>query len=106
MPETESMCAILRALVADHGYGRPTPRDVVLARSSYPAHQGGAAKEAYERVRRKSFVVDGGSQGIMLDFSDFGSLVQFLHDRCGWERFEPQLRIKHFEGWDEIEWKD
>lgn len=66
----------------------------------------GAAKEAYERVRRKSFVVDGGSQGIMLDFSDFGSLVQFLHDRCGWERFEPQLRIKHFEGWDEIEWKD
>ncbi|WP_132057023.1 hypothetical protein [Halorussus amylolyticus] len=106
MSDTDLICAILRVLVSDHAYGNPRPRDVILDRASYPRHRGGAAKEAYETVRSQNFVLDYGDRGIKLDNSEFGSLVQFLHERCGWKRFELELRIKHFEGWDEIRWND
>lgn len=106
MAETDLVCSILRVLVSDHAYGKPRPRDVVLNKASYPPHKGGAAKEAYETVRDQAFVIDYGDRGIMLDNSAFGALVQFLYDECGWEQFELELRIKHFEGWDEIEWEE
>jgi hypothetical protein len=106
MAETSLVCAILRVLVTNHAYGRPLPEDVVLSRASYPPHEGGAAKEAYERVQSLSFVLDHGDRGIMLDNSAFSALVQFLSDTCNWERFELELRVKHFEGWDEIDWSE
>jgi hypothetical protein len=90
MAETELVCAILRVLVSDHAYGKPRPRDILLNKAAYPPHKGGAAKEAYETVRKQ----------------EFGALVQFLYDECRWERFELELRIKYFEGWDEIEWDE
>lgn len=104
MADTELVCSIIRVLVSDHAYGKPRPRDVVLNKAAYPPHKGGAAKEAYETVRQRAFVIDYGDRGIMLDNSEFGALVQFLYDECGWKKFELELRIKHFEGWDEIEW--
>ncbi|MCH7659702.1 MAG: hypothetical protein IH933_03685 [Euryarchaeota archaeon] len=106
MAETELVCAILRVLVSDHAYGKPRPRDILLNKAAYPPHKGGAAKEAYETVRKQEFVVDHATRGIKLDSSEFGALVQFLYDECRWERFELELRIKHFEGWDEIEWDE
>lgn len=99
------VCAICRVLVTNHAYGKPLPRDVVLNRASYPPHSGGAAKAAFEVVRRQPFVIDRGERGIQLDTGAFGALVQFLYDECEWNRFELELRIKHFEGWDTIEWK-
>lgn len=106
MSDTNLVCAILRVLVSDHAYGKPRPRDVILSRASYPPHRGGAAKVAYETVRDRTFVEDYDDRGIKLDSSQFGALVQFLYDECGWERFELELRIKHFEGWDDIGWDE
>lgn len=104
MEEIALVCAILRVLVTAHAYGKPLPRDVLLNRASYPSHRGGAAKDAYETVRSMEFIIDHGPRGVQLDNSAFGALVQYLYDRCNWERFELELRIKHFEGWNDIEW--
>ncbi|WP_150123027.1 hypothetical protein [Haladaptatus sp. R4] len=104
MQDTELVCSIIRVLVTNHGYGKPLPADVVLNKASYPPHKGGDAKKSLEIVRRQSFIIDHGNRGIMLDNGEFGSLVQFLYDNCGWDEFELKLRIKHFEGWEEIDW--
>lgn len=106
MAETTLVCAILRVLVTTHRYGKPMPYDEVLRRAAYPSHQGREASEAFEVARNQSFVLDYGDRGIQLDNSKFAALVQFLHDRCDWERFELELRIKHFEGWETIDWHD
>lgn len=106
MAETALLCAICRVLVTNHAYGKPLPRDVILNKASYPAHKGATAKTAFETVRRKPFIIDHGKRGIQLDNSAFGQLIQFLHDECGWERLELELRIKHFEGWDTIRWNN
>ena len=106
MVETAIVCAICRVLVTNHVYGKPLPRDVILNKASYPAHKGAMAKTAFDAVRQKPFITDYGKRGIQLDNSEFGALVQFLHDRCEWERFELELRIKHFEGWEGIDWKN
>ena len=106
MSETELVCAICRVLVSNHAYGKPLSRGVILNKASYPPHRGGAAKEAFETVRAQPFVIDHGDRGIQLDNGAFGDLVQFLYDECGWERFELELRIKHFEGWDNIDWSE
>ena len=105
MSERDVVCAILRVLVSDHAYGKPRPRDVVLSKASYPPHKGGEAKRAYETVRQQPFVLNYGDRGIKLDNSQFGALVQYLYDECNWERFELELRIKHFEGWENINWE-
>lgn len=104
MPEQELVCSILRVLVTTHAYGRPLPRDVALTRAAFPSHRGGEAKHAFERVRSLSFVVDWGDRGVQLDSSAFEALIRYLYTRCGWERSELELRIKHFEGWELIEW--
>jgi len=105
MSETELTCSIIRVLVTNHSYGKPLPRDVILNKASYPPHKGGAAKDAFEHLCEQPFIIDHGTRGVKLDNGEFGSLVQFLYDKCGWERFELELRIKHFEGWDEINWE-
>ena len=105
MVETALVCAICRVLVTNHAYGNPLPRDVILNKASFPVHKGATAKAAFDAVRQKPFITDYGKRGIQLDNAAFGALVQFLHDECDWERFELELRIKHFEGWDEINWR-
>lgn len=105
MSDVDLVCALLRVLVSDHAYGKPRPRDVVVSKASHEKHEGGAAKEAYEAVRDLDLVVDRGRRGVMLDNDRFVVLVQFLYDECGWDRFELKLRIKHFEGWNEVDWR-
>lgn len=105
MADIELVCAVRRVLVSDHAYGRPRPRDVVINKAAYQKHRGGAAKTAFDAVRELAFVVDHGRRGVVLDNSRFDALVQFLHDECGWDRFELELRIKHFEGWNAIDWR-
>lgn len=106
MAETSIICAICRVLVTNHAYGKPLPRDVILNKASYPAHKGTRAKTAFDALRRKPFIIDHGKRGIQLNNSAFGELVRFLYDECEWERFELELRIKHFEGWEEIDWEN
>jgi hypothetical protein len=106
MIDRDLVCAILRVLVTTHAYGRPLPDDVVLSRAAYPSHRGGAAKAAIDHVRSLPFVVDRADRGIRLDPSRFEGVVRYLHTRCGWDRYELEVRIKHFEGWDLIEWEE
>lgn len=100
------MCAICRVLVSNHAYGKPLPQDVVLNKAAYPSNKGTTAKAAFDTLRHEPFIKNYGERGIQLDNSEFGALVQFLHDACEWSRFELELRIKHFEGWDDIVWRD
>ena len=104
MSEIELIRAILWVLVTSHRYGSPMPRDEVLGRAAYASDRGSEARAAYETVRSQPFVLDYGSRGLQLDNSAFGPLVQFLYDECDWERFELELRIEHFEGWESIDW--
>lgn len=39
----------------------------------------------------------------MLNSSEFGKLAQYLYDECGYSEFELKIRLKHFEGWEDIE---
>lgn len=106
MDKQTIVCSIYRVLVTNHAYGRPLPRDVILNKASFPVHEGTTAKTAFDIVRRRPFILDYGRRGIKLDNSQFKTLIQSLHDDCDWDRFELELRIKHFEGWDEIQWKN
>jgi len=102
-PARDLLCALLSALVAQHRYGQPIVQDELLRIASYESHRGGEAKRAFDALRGKPFIVDQGSRGIMLNNSAFGSLAQYLHDTCGWEEFELRVRLKHFEGWDDLD---
>lgn len=101
--QTDLACALLKALVATHRYGQPITQDDLLRIASYESHRGGDAKQAFEALRDAPFITDRGHHGIMLNHSEFGPLAQYLADECGWSTFELQLRLKHFEGWDELD---
>lgn len=98
-------CALLSALVAQHRYGQPIPQSALLRTASFPSHRGGDAKEAFDDLREKPFIVDQRNRGIMLNSSEFGELAQYLHQECGVSEFELKIRLKHFEGWDDIEFE-
>lgn len=97
------VCALLAALVSQHGYGGPISRDDLLRIASYEAHRGGEAKAAYDSLRNAPFVAEHHGRGIRLDHSWFGEVAQFLHDECGWSEFELRVRLKHFEGWEHLD---
>lgn len=105
MVDTQHECKVIRTLVTSHAYGSPLSVEEILRRAAIPSHEMGAAKEAVDAVRSRPFIRDCGSRGLMLATGEFGNLVQFLYDECGWERFELELRLKHFEGWNEIDWE-
>jgi|SRR5699024_5934335 len=96
-------CSLLSALVAIHRYGQPISRDELLRIASFESHRGGEAKRTVDELRHQPFVIDQGKRGIMLDSSSFGELARYLHDTCSWSEFELQVRLKHFEGWDELD---
>lgn len=100
---TDLVCALLAALVSQHRYGQPIGRDELLRLSAFESHRGGEAKQAFEALREMPFIVDRGGRGVMLNNSAFGKLAQFLYDQCGWSEFKLRLRLKHFEGWEQLE---
>jgi hypothetical protein len=100
---SELACSLLAALLAQHRYGQSIGRDELLRIASFPSHRGGDAKDAFERLRREPFIRDRGQRGIMLDSSSFGQLAQHLYDECGWSEFRLRVRLKHFEGWSDLD---
>lgn len=100
---TDLVCALLAALVSQHRYGQPISRADLLRISAFESHRGGEAKQAFEDLRDMPFIVDHGGRGIMLNNSAFGKLAQFLYDQCGWSEFKLRLRLKHFEGWEQLD---
>lgn len=97
------VCSLLAALVAQHRYGQPIDRDELLRIASFESHRGGEAKRAFDSLRDASFIVDQGGQGIRLVNSAFGQLAQFLYDECDWSEFELRVRLKHFAGWERLD---
>lgn len=104
MAETRHECKVVRVLVTSHAYGSPLSEDIVLKRAGIPSDELGDAKDAVEAVRSRPFIESHGNRGLKLDNAEFGALAQWLYDTCDWEPYELKLRLKHFEGWDEVEW--
>ncbi|ESP87913.1 hypothetical protein [Candidatus Halobonum tyrrellensis] len=60
------------------------------------------AKAAIESVRGHLFIADRGNRGLELVTGEFGALATFLAEECDWSEFELRIRLKHFEGWDDL----
>ena len=101
--DTDLVCALLSALVSQHQYGQPISRDDLLQIASYESHRGGDAKSAFDELRGTPFVVDRGSRGISIDNAEFGRIAQFMYQECSWSEFELRIRLKHFEGWERVD---
>lgn len=105
MASHEVICSLLAFLVSRHGYGSPVGKDLAINRAGLRTDQLGAAKEAFEELRRDApFVADCGDRGIKLDSSHFGKLADYLYLRCGWDEEQIRSRLKHYEGWETHEW--
>lgn len=101
MPEL--VCAMIRTMVSRHQYGSPIPEDALIRFSAIPSHDEGQAHDAYDELRKLSVIEDYGPTWVQLDSSSFGELAEFLYHECGWEEFDLRTRLKHFEGWDEVD---
>lgn len=97
-------CALIRPLVSKHRYGAPLPVDELVRMTAHEPHEAGAVRAAVSDLRRRSFIVDRGARGVMVDSSKFGPLADFLYYECDWPTWEIQAKLKHYEGWAEHDW--
>lgn len=70
--------------------------------ASYQNDRAGEAKDAFETLRGAAFIEDHGKRGIALSNSHFDDLAVFLHEECDWDEATIKIKIKHFEGWEDI----
>ena len=103
MGKAQYECKVIRTLVTTHSYGSPLFKDEILRRAAVPSHDLDEAKMAIESVRDYPFIVDSGNRGLKLVNSEFGALAMFLAEECDWSEFELKIRLKHFEGWDNLD---
>ncbi|WP_408611708.1 hypothetical protein [Halobacterium noricense] len=79
------------------------PEDTLLNLSSidgdYPT-----AREIYTELRSEPCLSYRGNRGIELDKSNFDQLADILYHECGWEAWEIDSRLKHYEGIDDHNW--
>ena len=97
-------CALLAAMIAKHRWGTPIDEEHLLAIAAIDPNDYPTASEVFEELRAESYITSRGKRGIELDNSEFGTLADVLYHECGWEAFEIESRLKHYEGWDEHEW--
>ena len=97
-------CALLAAMVAKHRWGTPIGREALLAVSAIDGNEYPVAREVFDELRHERYVTNAGDRGIELDNGAFGELADVLYYECGWEPFEIESRLKHYEGWDRHEW--
>lgn len=97
-------CALLAAMVAKHRWGTPIDEENLLAIAAIDPNDYPTASEVFEELRSESYITNRGNRGIELDNSEFGTLADVLYHKCGWEPFEIESRLKHYEGWDDHEW--
>ncbi|RLM88472.1 hypothetical protein [Haloarcula sp. Atlit-7R] len=62
------------------------------------------AREVYADLRSEPYIIYRGNRGIELDKSNFDSLADVLYHECGWEAWEIESRLKHYEGIDDHDW--
>jgi hypothetical protein len=103
MQKPSVKCALLATMIAKHRWGTPIPREDLLELSAidgdYPT-----AREVYDELRTESYITYRGKRGIELDPSNFGDLADVLYHECGWDAWEIESRLKHYEGLEDHEW--
>lgn len=97
-------CALLAAMLAKHKWGTPIRETDLIAVAAIDCNEYQTASEVYAELRSEPYVTNRGKRGIALDNSAFGAIADILSHECGWEPFEIELRLKHYEGWADHEW--
>lgn len=101
--EREYLCRLAGKLAHRHGYGKPIYRDQLIRYARIPRDKEGEAKDAFERFRKMTFIEDLGGDMVKVNNSEFGSMIEFLHNECDWPKGDLEIRFHHFEGWDELD---
>jgi hypothetical protein len=104
MEKPSIKCALLATLVSSHGWGSVIDSERLISHSSIGTHEYFEAREKLDGLRRASYVTSYGVRGVGLNNNTFGALADVLYYECNWEPFEIELRLKHYEGWDDHEW--
>lgn len=97
-------CALLAAMIAKHRWGSPIEEDHLLGIAAIDPNDYPTARGIFDELRSEIYITNRGARGIELDNSEFGALADILHYECGWEPFEIEGRLHHYEGWDDHEW--
>ena len=97
-------CALLAAMIATHRWGTPIDKTNLLAIAALNSNQYPLASAIFEELRSEPYITNRGNRGIELDSSQFGRLADLLFYECGWEPFQIESRLKHYEGWDHHDW--
>ena len=103
MEKPSVKCALLATMIAKHKWGTPISQEDLLNLSAidgdYPT-----ARKVYADLRSEPYTTYRGKRGIELDKSNFGKLADILYYECGWEAWEIDSRLKHYEGLDSHGW--
>lgn len=105
MEKPSVKCALIATMIAKHKWGSPIDEDALLRLSpidnAYPT-----ARKVYSELREKPYIIHRGSRGIELNQTHFYALAEVLYHDCGWEPWEIDSRLRHYEGIDEHDWSD
>ena len=74
----ELKCALLATLIAKHGWGSPIGKDSLVNDAGISSHQQGDGKDAFDDLRRASFITNCGKRGIKINTSNQGNLRHIL----------------------------
>jgi hypothetical protein len=103
MKKPSVRCALLATMIAKHKWGTPITEEELLSLSpvgdDYPA-----ARTVYDDLRSAPYIIYRGNRGIELDKSNFDRLAEVLYHDCGWEAWQIESRLKHYEGIDDHDW--
>jgi len=97
-------CALLAAMIAQHRWGSPITEENLLSTAAIEGGEYTVASEVFDELRAASYIINRGNRGIELDNSHFGDLADVLFYECGWEPYEIESRLKHYEGWSRHDW--
>jgi hypothetical protein len=102
--ETNYLCSLIRPLVSKHRYGAPIVKDELVHQAAFKSHEEGTVRDAYKNLQQLPFILNLGTRGVMIDSSEFESLVNYLYEECNWPTWEVTTKIKHYEGWANHDW--
>ncbi|TKX48516.1 hypothetical protein EXE41_01150 [Halorubrum sp. SD690R] len=104
MEKSSVKCALLATMIAKHKWGTPITEETLLNLSAidddYPT-----ARDVDADLRREPYITYRGNRGIEPNKSRFDKLADVLYHECGWEAWEIDSRLKHYEGIEEHDWK-
>jgi len=103
MQKPSVKCALLSTMIAKHRWGTPITKEDLL-RLSAIGDDYRIAREVYDELRSEPYMIYRGNRGIELNSSNFEALADVLYYECGWEKWEIESRLKHYEGIEDHDW--